>query len=102
MNDTVVAIAQFKIARGVDEETFLKASDAVQSLLNMTRGFVKRELIKTPDGLNWMDIVKWRSHAEAEQAASTAMKDPTCMKFLALIDRSSIKKQHMELTRSYD
>ncbi|HEX2014904.1 MAG TPA: hypothetical protein VLA68_06725 [Nitrososphaera sp.] len=101
MNNVAVELVQFKIARGVDEESFLKASDAVQSFLNRSRGFVHRELAKTPDGLHWIDIVKWRTREEADQASRIATKDPSCMKFFELIDRSSIKTQHMEITRSY-
>ncbi|HEY7733562.1 MAG TPA: hypothetical protein VIB07_02095 [Nitrososphaera sp.] len=101
MESVAVELVHFKIARGVDEETFLKASDNVQSFLNRSRGFVHRELVRTPDGLNWVDIVKWRSRAEADQAAKIAAKDPNCMALLGLIDKSSVKTQHMELTRTY-
>jgi hypothetical protein len=101
MESVAVELVQFKIARGVDEETFLRASDNIQSFLNRSRGFVHRELVRTPDGLHWVDIVKWRSRAEAEQAMRNASKDPNCMTFLGLIDKSSVKTQHMELTRTY-
>ncbi|MGH9991617.1 MAG: hypothetical protein ACREBU_15585 [Nitrososphaera sp.] len=101
MSGTVVEIVQFKLQRGVDEATFMKASDGAQSFLNRARGFVNRELARTENGLNWVDIVKWRARADADNAAKTAMKDPDCMKFFALIDKKSMKTQYMELTRTY-
>jgi hypothetical protein len=101
MESVAVELVHFKIARGVDEETFLKASDNVQAFLNRSRGFVHRELVRTPDGLNWVDIVKWRSRADADQSAKVAAKDPNWMTFLGLIDKSSMKTHHMELTRAY-
>ncbi len=101
MSGTIVEIVHFKLQRGVDEDTFMKASDGVQSFLNRARGFVNRELARTENGLNWVDIVKWRARVDADNAAKSAMQDPECMRFLALIDKKSMKTHFMELTRTY-
>ena len=97
----LVEIVQFRMARGVDEETFLKASDAAQFFFTKSRGFVNRELAKAPDGLHWIDIVRWRTMSDAEQAARNAIKDPQYANFLRLIEKSSIKTARMEHTRLY-
>jgi hypothetical protein len=46
----LIEIVQFRVATGIDENTFSKASDAVQnsSSSSQARGFVGRELIEPP------------------------------------------------------
>lgn len=102
MSDLIVEVVQFRVARGVDEEVFLKASDAAQSFLTKAKGFVSRELVRTADGLNWIDIVKWRTASDAEHAARNAARDPRCAKFFELVEKSSVRTQHMERTRLYE
>jgi hypothetical protein len=63
----LIEIVQLRVARGIDEKTFSEASDAAQFFFTQARGFVSRELlIRTLNGLNWIDIVRWRSIGDAE------------------------------------
>lgn len=101
MHGMIVEIRQFRIARGIDEQTFLNAADGAQSFLNRERGFVSRELIRTADGLSWIDIVRWRGPLEAQEAARNAVKDPNCLKFFGLMEKSTIRSQQMELSKAY-
>ena len=97
----VVEVVQFRIAKGVDEPAFLRASDAAQDFLTRARGFIGRELIRTPDGLNWINIIRWRSRSDAEDAARSGMKDPRFSGFYKMIEKSSIKMAQMEQARLY-
>jgi hypothetical protein len=97
----LIEIVQFRVARGIDEKTFSEASYAAQFLFTQASGFVNRELIRTGNGLNWIDIVRWRSIGGAEHAARSAVKDPQYKKFFGFIKKSSVKTVRMEHTRLY-
>ncbi len=93
--DKIVEIAQFKIATGVDEQSFLKEAEAVQrDFLEKQKGYMDRELLKGEDG-QWIDIVHWRSMEEAKRATDAIMQNPDCCGFLQKIDPASVKMMHL-------
>jgi len=97
----IVEIAQFKLAAGVDEQGFLKESEAVQrDFLEKQKGYMDRELLKGEDG-QWIDIVHWRSMEEAKRAADAIMQDPVCLGFLQKIDPKSVKMMHLWQVRTW-
>ena len=81
----VIEWASFRLAEGMNEATFLAASDAMQTgFLGKQKGFVKRELVKTGDG-QWADVVYWASRADAESAMPNAMKNTAALKYFELL-----------------
>jgi hypothetical protein len=77
--------APFRLAPGVDEAAFLKASSELQTeFVSKQRGFIKRELLKGKDN-QWVDIIYWRSREEAEQAGKNAMNSAICQKYFSLM-----------------
>lgn len=97
----IVEIAQFKLAKGVEEQGFLREADAVQkNFLKKQSGFIERELLKSGDGL-WIDILHWNTMEEAQRASEAMLKDPACAEFIKKIDPASITMLHVKQVRTY-
>jgi hypothetical protein len=91
MNNTknyIIEFAPFALAEGVDESTFVAASDALQSeFLSQQKGFIKRDLVRTMDG-NWADVAYWESRESVEQAMQSAMDNPAALQYFQLMSSS--------------
>lgn len=92
---SIVEVVLFRLNPGVDETEFLAASAGVELFLRGTGGFIQRELLQNEEG-QWVDVVHWRSQAEAYAAAEKIMSDPRGQKFGAFIDPSSITMLHLQ------
>ena len=64
-------------------------------------GYIKRELVKGPDGL-WSDIVHWKSLSEAQEAAKKFEESPACHNYSKIVDDSSVKMMHMEQVLTFE
>ena len=88
MNNTkhqIIEFAPFKLAEGVDEPTFIAASDALQeAFLSQQKGFIRRELVHSIDG-TWADIAYWESRESVEQAMQTALDNPAALRYFQLM-----------------
>lgn len=102
MNENItVEIVQFTSKEGIDEKAFLQASDAMMMDLKKQDGFIDRELLKSEDN-QWVDVVHWKSLANAELAAKNVMNSPTCLEFFQMMDQDSVKMMHFERIRRYE
>jgi hypothetical protein len=98
---SIIEISQFRLAKGVDEQSFLKGANAVQeTFLKKQNGFIERELLKDENG-QWVDILHWKTRADAERAAKEAMNNPVAAEFFQKMDPASIKMMHLEQMRMY-
>lgn len=101
MNENLtIEIVEFKLLKGPDEKVFLEASDTMMKDLKKQSGFINRELLKSEDD-QWIDIVHWRSLADAELAAKNVMSIPSCLKFFKMIDEATLKMMHLRQVRKY-
>lgn len=100
MGMETIEYAQFKVAQGVDEKAFLKASDGIMPDLRKTKGFVSRKLVRGDDGV-WADIVRWKTLEDALNLAKEFEKIESCHNYLSMIDQSTVKISHHELVKSY-
>jgi heme-degrading monooxygenase HmoA len=78
--ELTVEIVQFELIDGVEEIEFLQDADSMIPELKSQPGFIKRALLKSPDG-QWMDIVHWNSLSEAQQAAENVLSLPNCLNY---------------------
>ena len=74
-NGLTVELVTFKLNEGADEAAFLQAADAVMADIRQLPGYVRRELLKGDDG-QWIDVVHWRSRADALAAGRSG--DAAC------------------------
>jgi hypothetical protein len=88
MNSTknqIIEFAPFKLAEGVDEATFISASDALQeSFLSQQKGFLRRDLVRNNDG-TWADIAYWESRESVEKAMQKALDNPAALRYFQLM-----------------
>lgn len=81
----IVEWAPFTLAGGVDEDTLLAASEALQTeFVSKQSGFIRRDLVNLKEN-QWADIVYWNSLEEAEQAAQNAANSPACFRYFGLM-----------------
>jgi hypothetical protein len=85
MATVTIEWAPFRLADGVDEESLLQASDAIQTgFLSKQKGFVRRELLKSVNG-QWADLVYWDSEEAAARAMDQAAESATCLEYFKLM-----------------
>lgn len=100
-NKIIIAITQFKLAKGVDEKAFLEISEAAQTaFFKKADGLMSRELTKGEDGV-WVDITHWESLAKAEKAEKELAQNPAGLKLIQACDQPSFKLVHVEQVRAY-
>lgn len=80
----IIEWASFRLADGRSEADLIAASDTFQeAFLQRQPGFLRRELLRTPDG--YADLVHWRSEAEADAVMKVAMESPACLAYFAVM-----------------
>jgi heme-degrading monooxygenase HmoA len=100
MSEKVLELVVFTLADGVEREQFLATVEPVSSWIAGQPGFISRELSHDAEGDRWIDLVWWRTMAEAQAAAELAMSSESCAPMFALIDMESTLMLHGELTAS--
>ncbi len=97
----IAEVVTFKLKAGVSEADFLLAADVVQSHLQEMSGYLGCELLNDEQG-QWIDLVYWRSMAEAHAAAELLMALPSAGPFIGLIDETSTAMHHLHQARTYN
>ena len=101
MNKSIILnVVMCKLNEGVQDADYLKASDAITTDMNNTKGFIRRELFKSTDGM-WIDLVYWESLEDAHKFAEEFSKLPSAASFGTMIDAKTIALHHFEQMRSY-
>ena len=96
MQTKVLELVVFKLAEGVSREQFLATVDAVSSWISAQPGFISRELCHDAEGDRWIEVVWWKTMADAKAAAQKAMTSESCAPMFALIDMESTLMIHAE------
>jgi hypothetical protein len=94
--EKVLELVVFKLRGGVSRERFLATVEPVSSWIARQPGFLSRELYQDAEGDRWMDVVWWRTMAEAQAAAELAMTSEPCAPMFDLIDMESTLMVHGE------
>jgi hypothetical protein len=85
MDDMVIEWAPFRTRPGVDEAALLEAARAIETaFLARCEGFVRRELARRDGG--YVDIVWWRSRADADAAMAKTSSSEACGRYFGLMD----------------
>ena len=90
-----VEIVLFRLNADAAESDFLGAVAAMTPDLRTAPGYLSRELLRGDDGL-WVDVVHWRSLAEAQQAMAHFPNLPSAQAFGALMDGETLRMLHLE------
>jgi hypothetical protein len=92
--DRVLELVVFNLKAGVTPERFVATVDAVSEWARTQPGFVSRDLSYVPADDRWIEVVYWRTLAEAEAAADAAQGSAACAPMFALIDIDSMLFLH--------
>lgn len=82
-NCPVAEVAIGKLKPSTNEKTFLKDSKELDKHISKMKGFISRRFYKIEQTNQWMDIVCWKSEADAKKAAEEVHKIPACNSYLA-------------------
>lgn len=83
---TIVEWAPIKLAAGKTEQELLAASNAFQKgFLASQPGFLRRELVRKAEG-QYVDIVHWRSEADARAIMDKIADSPACAQYFSVMD----------------
>jgi hypothetical protein len=94
--EKVLELVVFQLAPGVSREQFLGTVDPVSHWISRQPGFISRQLCHDGEGSRWIDVVWWRTIAEAQAAADRAMTSESCAPMFRLIDMESTLMLHGE------
>jgi heme-degrading monooxygenase HmoA len=92
MNRTIESVV-VALAPGRSEEEFLKACTATESFLKEQPGFMWRRIVKLDPG-RYMDILEWRSQAEADAAMKASMSEASMATLMNTLDPHSVVVAH--------
>jgi hypothetical protein len=93
MTGSIAEIVTFRLAKGVNEAAFLKASQTAEAFMRTRKGFVLRRLTRSVDGV-YTDYVVWATETDAKAAMEASMKDARVGPFIQSIDGASMKADH--------
>jgi predicted enzyme related to lactoylglutathione lyase len=90
----VLELVHFRVKPGVRDEQVLAASAETQTWLEKVPGYLAREVSKNEEG-QWIDLVHWRTLADAQAAAQLIMQEPCAANFMALLDPEQMTMVHV-------
>lgn len=97
----ILEVVLFRAKAGVSDEQVLQGSAQIQPWLAGAPGYLKRTISKDDNG-QWVDVVHWRTLAEAHQAAEKLMAEPSAVAFMTAIDPESVTMLHVQQQQTFD
>lgn len=90
-------IVTYKIKDGVTIPDFLTASAEMEErFAKKQEGFLSRTFARG-EGNDWVDVIRWKTMADAEAASKAAMESAVCAPMFGMIDEASTKMMHFEI-----
>jgi len=93
----VLEIVMFRPIPGADLAAMHAASQAIDPMLRTLPGFISRHTGVRADGA-WVDVLRWRSMADAEAAMAKVHQEGSCAAFFAFIDPAMDTLAHYTVT----
>lgn len=93
MQSDVIEQVSFRARSPEADQRMAEAAWAAQPAIERLPGFVSRQFGRGEDG-EWIDVIRWRSMADARHAAQHAGSDPALAAFFGLIDMQSTQMRH--------
>ena len=95
--DRTLELVVFELNDGVTHEDFMATVTPVSEWVSTQPGFISRELVHSPDTGKYIDIVWWRTRAEADAAAEAAIASSICAPMFGRISLESTTMLHGDL-----
>lgn len=98
----VTVIAPIKLSAGKTESDLLAASKHFQeAFVDQEPGILRRELVRKADG-TYLDIVQFRSAADAGDVIEKEQSSTACQQFFAVMDMTDESAADFELMPSLE
>lgn len=95
----VIELATFTVRHGAEERLLAERPAMLAALRGRFPGVLAGYLTRADDG-SWLDVIVWRSRAEAEEAARLVDAVPECAAWFAHIAPSG-GIRHVEVRHSW-
>lgn len=79
---------------GVGREQIVELGQKIQAWAKEQPGFLERQLVEDAEHGTWIDVVTWRTEADAKRAAGAMSSAPCAAAIGALLDEQSIAIFH--------
>ena len=93
MTEPCLEMVRFKLGAQADADAFRAAAPIVTDWASRQPGFQHRTLVEETDG-HWLDLVWWRSEAEAHAASDKIMNELGQTPFMRMIDPMTVEMRH--------
>lgn len=97
----VVEIVFLRAKEGRSDEEVARAADECMPDLSNLPGYIRREVVKNGGG-QWVDIIHWKTLADAKKAAELFPGLPGTRSYLGSMVREETRILHFNLVRTYD
>ncbi len=89
----IIESVVLELAAGRSEAEFLAACAESDTFLRQQPGFLLRRVVRLDQG-RFMDLVEWRSQAEADAAMKASMSEPRVAKLMQALNPHSLVVAH--------
>lgn len=90
-------IVIYKVNPGTTVSEFMKVSaDMEEGFARKQKGFLSRTFARNGND-EWIDVIRWETMADAENASKAAMQSPVCAPMFGMIDEASVRMMHFDI-----
>jgi len=101
-NNIVTEIVEFKLAKAMPEEEFLKIVDYLEKLFHSKqKGFIDTELVRGKEAGQWLMIQHWASLDDAKEVVKMMMKVPITEEFRQSLDPTTVKMSLLQQVKTW-
>ncbi len=90
---TMIEVVTWRAVEGTSDTKMREHALAMTPILKTMPGFIDRSLGKTDDGV-WVDVLRWRSRADFENAGEKIIALPEAAAFFELMQNETIKSHY--------
>jgi len=87
-----VEVTTFRLAAGVEPETFLSADARAQTEFFYARAGLLRRTTAVADDGDWVAVALWRSAADADAAGVAAVQNRAARDWAELVEVSGVRR----------
>ncbi|MEP3345453.1 MAG: hypothetical protein ABJN34_11435 [Litoreibacter sp.] len=92
----VAEIVTFELNEGVSDADYLALNQNSQAYISYARGYVSRQLTKSPDG-RWTDYTIWQNIEDAQAAQAGFMAQDFAPAMIGAINGETLRMEHQDV-----
>lgn len=93
----VYEIVTYGLAPGVSPDDFRAMAARMDPVIRAYPGLVAREVLHDEERGAWVELCRWASLREAQDAARAALEDPALAPYFAMMDMASLDMRHLAI-----